>query len=134
MNTRITPNCTKTSEYRELSKKVETLIGKRPLFEFSIFQSVKSDNPKKGFYVQHPDLESCEPVLNGRVQFGTDYWRVNENNPVTTPVLQDPTWKDILGATNALLEENKAGGIFLEALTIKTEINGVKQVELEFGS
>ena len=131
MNTRINTPMTEISEYNEMSKSVATLIGKRPRFEFSIIQSEDSD---KGFYVKHPNLNSVEPVITGKVQFGTDYWRVNEKSPVTTPILENPTWKDILVATNNLLEENDAGGIFLEFLTIKNEVDGVKQIELEFGS
>jgi hypothetical protein len=131
MNTRINTPMTEISEYNEMSKSVATLIGKNPRFEFSIIQSHNSDN---GFYVKHPNLNSMEPVIEGKVQLGTDYWRVNEKNAVTTPVLENPTWKDILIATNNLLEENDAGGIFLEFLTIKNEVSGIKQVELEFGS
>jgi len=131
MNTRINPIYSETSEYNTLSEKVKEIIGKRPCFEFSIIESVDTE---KGFYVKHPNLNSNEPVVSGKVQLGTDYWRVNESKRVNTPVLENPTWKDILVATNNLLEENDAGGIFLEFLTIKDEVDGIKQVELEFGS
>ena len=131
MNTRVSTPMTEVSEYNAMSDVVKSLIGKRPRFEFSIIESEPSD---AGFYVKHPNLKSTEPVITGKVQFGTDYWRVNDRKAVSTPILENPTWKDILIATNNLLEENDAGGIFLEFLTLKKEVNGVKQVELEFGS
>jgi len=131
MITRVSTPMTITSEYKEMSNSVESLIGKPPRFEFSIFES---DYSKEGFYVKHPDLHSTKPIVEGKVQFAADYWRINETTEVKTPILENPTWKDILVATNNLLEENNAGGIFLEFLTITDEINGIKQVELEFGS
>lgn len=137
MYKRINHDFTETSEYNILSKKVQEIVGKRPSFEFSIIKSVddgKDEEINERFYVNHPNLESGETILKGKVQFGTDYWRVNETKRVCTPVLNNPTWKDVLVATNNLLEENNAGGIFLEALTITGETNGIKQVELEFGS
>ena len=121
---------TVTTEYNKLCKQVEKLVGKDPAFEFSVMNSHDSED---GFYVNHPDLGSKDPVLKGKVQFNANYWRISEN-AVSTPVLENPTWKDILIATNNLLEENEAGGIFLEALVITDESNGIKQVELEFGS
>jgi hypothetical protein len=118
------------TEYNKLCKQVEKLVGKDPVFEFSIMSSHDSD---EGFYVNHPNLKSKDPVIKGKAQFNANYWRINEN-AVSTPILENPTWKDILIATNNLLEENEAGGIFLEALVITDESNGIKQVELEFGS
>jgi hypothetical protein len=119
------------SEYNQLCKQVKTLVGKPPAFEFSIISSYDSDD---GFYVNHPNLESQEPVVEGKVQFHANYWRINESGAVSTPILENPTWKDILTATNDLLEENKASGIFLESLVVTNVSKGIKQVELEFGS
>ncbi len=119
-----------TTEYNKLCKQVEKLVGKDPVFEFSIMGSAESEN---GFYVTHPDLNSKEPVIKGKVQLNANYWRISENT-VSTPILENPTWKDILVATNELLEDNDAGGIFLESLVITDDSNGLKQVELEFGS
>lgn len=131
MYTKIQVDCPLTSEYNDLCKQAEKIVGKDPVFEFSILESVNSET---GFYVKHPDLNSTTPVIPGKVQFNCNYWRVNESGSVQTPILENPTWKDILVATNNLLEKNDAGGIFLENLAITDEINGVKHVELEFGS
>jgi hypothetical protein len=131
MYTKLQFKFTKTSEYNKLCKQVEKLVGKDPVFEFSIMDSSESQD---GFYVNHPDLDSKEPVIKGKIQFNANYWRINETGSVSTPILENPTWKDILTATNNLLEENDAGGIFLEALVVTDKSNGITQVELEFGS
>jgi hypothetical protein len=131
MYTKLEFALTVTTEYNKLCKQVANLVGKGPVFDFSIISSHESED---GFYVNHPDLNSKEPVIKGKVQFNANYWRINESGSVSTPILENPTWKDILIATNNLLKENDAGGIFLESLVITDESNGIKQVELEFGS
>jgi len=131
MYTEINFDYSSTPEYNRLCEQVKELVGKNPRFEFSIIQAAESDS---GFYVNHPDLQSEKPAIKGRVELYADYWRISETGKVVAPILEDPTWQDILAATNRLLEKNNAGGIFLETLRVTGQSDEALQVELVFGS
>lgn len=121
---------TKTSKYAVLCQNVESLIGEKPLFEFSIMRMVGG---QKDFVVDHPSLDSETPVLEGDIRLWTDYWRVAPRK-VYSPVVSNPTWKDILCAIQQMLKENNAGGIFLEQFGPQYLDKGVINLEVYFGS
>jgi hypothetical protein len=121
---------TKTSRYAELCQTVEALIGEKPLFEFSLMRMVGG---QKDFVVDHPDLKSETPLLEGEVRLWTDYWRIAPRK-IYSPVMVNPTWKDVLGTIQQMLKEHNSSGIFLEQFGPQYLDKGVTNLEVYFGS
>lgn len=116
--------CTSMSGYDILQEKFIKLLGHRPAnFELAI-----SESPSL------PDIESSDPVFNGRVRLRADYWRVSDK-PVQSRVIESPTWKDILSEVDVMLSSNDSDYIFLENLIPgEKDDEGVLDIELAFGS
>lgn len=69
---------------------------------------------------RQPDIFSDDAVVNGKVKFTIDYWRVS-TSAVYSPIYENPTWKDVLNACNDLLQNGDHCGVFLEELIELTE-------------
>jgi len=98
-----------------------------------IFSMFKTVSDKDEWIVSYPDLLSEEPAFKGKVQFQIDYWRVSDDI-VNSPVLTDPTWKEVLLAVDKLLENGDGCGVFLEALDKMKTVDGVTIYECCIGS
>jgi hypothetical protein len=68
-----------------------------------------------GSPVQHPDLLSKEPVIPGKVKLVIDDQEIN-SKPITSLLLENPTWKDILQEGNHMLKHCQTPIGFLEAI------------------
>lgn len=128
---------TKVFLYNDLQSKTREMIdSKRKLVEFSIFKDMGGCD--YAWKVKAPNIESSKPVIEGDVVFYSDYWRLLEytsDEKVFTTVYTNPTWKDIINATNNMLLRTCDYRLFLEGLTEDTkEIDGCKMVKIEFGS
>jgi hypothetical protein len=121
---------TKTSKYSDLCQTVEELIGEKPLFELSIMRMVGG---QKDFVVDHPDIKSETPLIEGEIRLWTDYWRVAPRK-VYSSILTSPTWRDLLCAIQQMLKDNQAGGIFLEQFGPQYLEKGVTNIEIYLGS
>lgn len=119
---------TKTSTIKKLEAAVGSLLADENQDEKRVVFSVYRQAPG-GSEVEHPDIESPEPILKGKYRFMIDYWRV-ANKPVYSQEFTDPTWKDAINACNRLLETGDGCGVFLE--DIRDLGNGT--AELTIGS
>ena len=125
-------------EYKELCRLTDELIeSDKKLVEFSIFRDVSSDNDN--WIVSAPDVTSDKPIVDGEVVFFSDYWRLTDHlkpfsNEIESRVYTNPTWKDIINAANEMIENTCVCSLFLEGLSPRGIANGVKRVEIEFGS
>lgn len=118
------------TEYRVLQKTVESFIDndKKKLVIFSIFDTDDYSDYNQ-WIINSPDITSAEPVIEGDCSFTIDYWRVNDK-PVTSPVISNPTWKDIIVACNDLLQQGDECGVYLEGI-VKT---GEGKYKFQIGS
>ena len=89
---------TKTYSYKELTAAVESVLTGPPRVVFSMFADTTNKEYKPSepdnWIVDAPDFTSTEPVIEGKVQFMIDYWRVADE-PVFSEVYLNPTWVDI---------------------------------------
>jgi hypothetical protein len=124
--------------YKHLSRLTDELIeSDKKLVEFSIFRDVSSDIDE--WVVSAPDIASNKPVIDGEVVFISDYWRLTDHlkpysNEIESRVYTNPTWKDIINAANEMIEKTCECSLFLEGLSPRGIANGIKRVEIEFGS
>jgi hypothetical protein len=126
------------TEYKELCRLTDELIESDKRFvEFSIFKDVSSsiDN----WIVSVPDITSTKPIIDGEVVFFSDYWRLTDHlkprgREIESRVYANPTWKDIINAANEMIESTCQYTLYLEGLSPRGIANGIKRVEVEFGS
>jgi hypothetical protein len=128
---------TKVFLYNDLQRIAQEMIDSdKALVEFSIFKDMGGRDDE--WKVKAPNIESTKPVIEGDVVFYSDYWRVtdyNEGEKVYSVVYNNPTWKDIINATNNMLLRTCRYGLFLEGLTqLETNADGPKMICIEFGS
>jgi hypothetical protein len=125
-------------EYKELCRLTDELIeSDKKLVEFSIFRDVSSDIDN--WIVSAPDITSDKPIVDGEVVFFSDYWCLTDDlkpfsNEIESRVYTNPTWKDIINAANEMIEKTCGYSLFLEGIAPRGVANGVKRVEIEFGS
>jgi hypothetical protein len=127
-------------EYKELNKRTCELIeSNKKLVEFSIFRDVSSDIDE--WVVSAPDITSTKPIIDGEVVFISDYWRLidhltynTESREIESRVYTNPTWKDIINAANEMIACTCQCSLFLEGLAPRGVANGIKRIEIEFGS
>jgi len=125
-------------EYKKLCNLTDELIeSDKKLVEFSLFRDVSSDIDN--WIVSAPDITSDKPIVDGEVVFISDYWRLTDHlkpfsNEIESRVYTNPTWKDIINAANEMIEKTCECSLFLEGLSPRGIANGIKRVEIEFGS
>jgi hypothetical protein len=125
-------------EYKELCNLTDELIeSDKKLVEFSLFRDVSSDIDN--WIVSAPDITSDKPIVDGEVVFISDYWRLTDHlkpfsNEIESRVYTNPTWKDIINAANEMIEKTCECSLFLEGLSPRGIANGIKRIEIEFGS
>jgi len=98
----------KTVSSEELDDLIRQLCGKE-FFQFSIF---KVNDDEEEISLTIPNIISNEPVLQGKVMFFIDYYKIPKE---FSSIFENPTWKDIIVSCNQLLNE-KEKGFFLEEL------------------
>lgn len=127
---KIQVNYTQKMTYRALQSKVDSMIDKdtERVVMFSMY-----DFGDFGGSITCPDLDSTEPVIEGKCVFMINYWRVSPE-PVQSREYINPTWKDIINSCNNLLLNGDGCGVFLETMNVKEEKNGVKYIEFGIGS
>lgn len=76
----------------------------------------KENGEGDAWIVEIPDIFQTSPAIQGKVKILIDYWRVAET-PVYSETLTDPTWKDLILATDKLLAQGDGCGIFLEGFS-----------------
>jgi hypothetical protein len=120
------------SDYAQLQKMVKVSMGKLPTrFEFAVAEHEEDELTGK---IKHPDVTAPDAVFCGKVRLWADYWRITAA-PVSSEVLEDPTWKDILSSVENLLSKHDSNYIFLESLNPRGRgKDGVLNVDLSFGS
>lgn len=126
--------------YKQLSRLTDELIeSDKKLVEFSIFRDVSSDIDE--WVVSAPDITSDKPIIDGEVVFFSDYWRLidhltynTESREIVSRVYTNPTWKDIINAANVMIESTCQSTLYLEGLSPRGVANGIKRIEIEFGS
>lgn len=121
----------RTYAYDELQELVASMCEQEPIVCFSIFESF--DNSEGVWMVNAPDIESTNPVILGKVQFMTDYWRVSDE-PVYSPIVENPTWQVIINIFNNMLQQGDRQGIYLEGLNLLETKDNVKIVKFQIGS
>lgn len=125
-------------EYKQLCRLTDELIeSDKKLVEFSIFRDVSSNIDN--WIISAPDITSTNPIINGEVVFFSDYWRLTDHlkppsREIVSRVYTNPTWKDIINAANEMVESTCQYTLFLEGLSPRGVADGVKRVEIEFGS
>lgn len=120
-------------EYTDLQKLAHALCNNKPILRFSMFETAASVDGEDTWRVHAPDIDSTEPVIVGKVQFMTDYWRVSDV-PVYSEVVENPTWMTIINIFNDMLQNGDKCGIFLEALYNLKEVGDVKIIKFAIGS
>lgn len=90
----VEPKMTVVSEYNDLQKSVDELLGRRSRCVFSIFEEAdlaehSSDN---WWLVKHPDIFSADPVIEGEVKIKYDSW-YNKGKYIK---VSNPTWRDLI--------------------------------------
>ena len=120
-------------EYNDLQKLSKAMCTNKPLIQFSIFKTNEVLSDSKQWIVNAPDIDSTEPVIAGKVQFMTDYWRVSDV-PVYSEVVENPTWMTIINIFNDMLQNGDECGIFLEGLIHDDEVGDVKIIKFAIGS
>lgn len=121
----------RTYAYDELQELVASMCEQEPIVCFSIFESF--DNSEGVWMVNAPDVESLDRVIACKVQFVADYWRVADE-PVYSPVVLNPTWRDIINIFNDMLQQGDRQGIYLEGLDLLETKDNVKIVKFQIGS
>lgn len=127
---------TRTIRYDDLQDLVANMCTKEPIINFSIFKTnTKLSRGKEDiWFVDIPDIESNTPVIIGDVQFTTDYWRVTDV-PLYSPIIKDPTWRDIINIFNNMLQNGDRQGIYLEGMhRLKTEDVNIVPIKFAIGS
>jgi hypothetical protein len=80
------------------------------------------------------ELRDTKPILEGACRFTINYWRV-ANHPISSPILHNPNWKDLLNACNELLQDGDGFGVYLEGFHLEeTNPEGTKEYLLHIGS
>ena len=120
-----------TYAYDDLQELVASMCRQKPIVSFSIFESF--DNYEGVWMVDAPDIESYHPVIPGKVQFVADYWRVSDE-PVYSPVVEDPTWRVIIDIFNDMLQQGDGCGIYLEGLDLIETKDDISTVRFQIGS
>ena len=124
--------------YKQLCRLTDELIESDKRFvEFSIFKDVSSHIDE--WVVSAPDITSDKPIIDGEVVFFSDYWRLTDHlkprgREIESRVYANPTWKDIINAANEMIESTCQYTLYLEGLSPRGIANGIKRVEVEFGS
>jgi len=130
---------TKTYSYEELTDAVDSILTGPKRVIFSMFSDTTnktykpSKTDKDNWIVDAPDFTSTTPVIEGKVQFMIDYWRVADE-PVLSEVYLNPTWVDIVNACNDLLKDGDGDGVFLEGFSKGKTAEGVTTYEFCIGS
>jgi hypothetical protein len=117
---------TLTMEYGEVMSLVREMVGGNCRLIFSIFQTAPGRKwTPESWTIIIPNIKSEKPVYEGKVKF-ISKWEEYDGNTI-----KNPTWKDILIEAN-----NAANGdhVFLESLREQSEIDGVKVIDMTFGS
>lgn len=124
-----------TYAYGELQELVASMCEQEPIVNFSIFKTneAKSTKDRDIWFVDAPDIESTEPVVAGKVQFMTDYWRVSDE-PVYSPVVENPTWRVIIDIFNDMLQQGDRNGIYLEGLVLVNPKDSINTIRFQIGS
>lgn len=119
--------------YDDLQKLAHAMCTNKPILSFSMFETAESIDGEDAWRVHAPDIDSTEPVIAGKVQFMTDYWRVSDV-PVYSEVVENPTWMIIINIFNDMLQNGDECGIFLEGLYNLKEVGDVKIIKFAIGS
>lgn len=124
-----------TYAYGELQELVASMCEQEPIVNFSIFKTneAKSTKDRDTWFVDAPDIESTEPVVAGKVQFVADYWRVSDE-PVYSPVVENPTWQVIINIFNDMLQQGDRQGIYLEGLVLVNPKDNINTIRFQIGS
>ena len=123
----------RTYDYDELQDLAHSMCTSNPILCFSIFKTKESDHSEDVWNVNAPDIESTEPVILGKVQFVADYWRVSDE-PVYSPVVENPTWRVIINIFNDMLQQGDRNGIYLEGLVLVNPKDSINTIQFQIGS
>lgn len=121
----------RTYAYDELQELVASMCEQEPIVCFSIFEFFV--NSEGVWMVNAPDIESYHPVIDGKVQFMTDYWRVSDE-PLYSRVVENPTWRVVIDIFNTMLQNGDRQGIYLEGLNVVEVKDDIKIVRFQIGS
>jgi hypothetical protein len=83
--------------------------------------------------ITEAEILSNRPAFPGRCRFSIDYWRISLK-PVSSPVLTNPTWKEVLNACNDLLQTGDRMGVFLENVCFEDTKDGIDHYAFHIGS
>ena len=124
----------RTYDYDELQELAASMCKQEPILIFSIFGDDKCNaDIMHQWRVKAPDIESPGRVIACQVQFMTDYWRVS-SEPIYSPIVVNPTWRDIINIFNDMLQGGDRQGIYLEGLDVIETKDNVKIVKFQIGS
>jgi hypothetical protein len=104
---------TVSTTYKELQRKIAEIVA-NPTINFSIFETVNYTDDV--WDIKIPDLDAQVPVFRGKVVLFIDYWRVSDVK--ISRDLENPTWKDLIVATDGMLRGGDGCGIFLEGFHV----------------
>lgn len=121
----------RTYEYDELQKLAASMCTREPILRFCMYEFFV--NSEGVWMVNAPDIESYHPVIDGKVQFMTDYWRVSDE-PLYSRVVENPTWRVVIDIFNTMLQNGDRQGIYLEGLNVVEVKDDVKIVRFQIGS
>jgi hypothetical protein len=120
-------------DYDDLQKLAHAMCSNKPMLHFSMFETAESMDGEDTWRVHAPDIDSTEPVLKGKMQFMTDYWRVS-NVPIYSEVVENPTWMTIINIFNDMLQNGVGCGIYLEGLYNLKEVGDIRVIKFAIGS
>lgn len=123
----------RTYEYDELQKLAASMCTREPILSFSMFKTKECTTVDGAWMVNAPDIESYHPVIDGKVQFMTDYWRVTDE-PLYSRIVENPTWRVIIDIFNTMLQNGDRQGIYLEGLNVVEVKDDIKIVLFQIGS
>ena len=123
----------RTYEYGELQELAISMCTREPILNFSMFNTKEGAAVDGVWRVHAPDIESYHPVIDGKVQFMTAYWRVTDE-PLYSRIVENPTWRVIIDIFNTMLQNGDRQGIYLEGLNVVEVKDDIKIVLFQIGS
>ena len=133
---------TATSSYETLQKAAKAMCKHKSTqgnigLQFSMFESKKGCPIKGDWIVNHPDIWSDRPVVEGNCVFFSNYWRIADDQ-VNSEIMPNPRWSEIICEANRQLIDPEVGDtacLFLEGFReLEPDSCGVRFFELVWGS
>lgn len=98
---------TKTQTYTELSNSIYEIVEAPQRVFFAIYDVLERKTDELGEeydIISCPDVNSLEPVIKGECKFSINNLEFS-TTILTTEIVVDPNWKDILNLCNDLLRQ-----------------------------